>query len=317
MASTPNPEPAREHDPDARGIAATYLATFAGNLGPEPAEMMPSDFVLNDGSGWRRAHRGPSVDDLRLAFGPGPAMSLYFLNEDGHGHVAAVDVDGDGAGERALRIARVAIAWGAPPTVVDVSRSGVHLWWSLTRRLPAVALRRALQALVQEAALADDRTVELRPTGEHGMGGCLRAPGTRSPKDGKRSQLVDPVTGAPLPTRLAEVLALLSQVDADRWLEIGERYRPPAPPPPRAPDPMGSRFEAAVPVSAVLQRDFGVERAGPGRTVRCPVHDDRAASLSIARDDRRAWCHAPACELHRDGHGVSAWDLARLAGVPA
>jgi len=63
----------------------------------------------------------------------------------------------------------------------------------------------------------------------------------------------------------------------------------------------------------VLRRELGVENAAPGRTIRCPCHDDRAPSLSIARDDSRVWCHAPSCDLSADGRGQDAYGLWALA----
>lgn len=57
----------------------------------------------------------------------------------------------------------------------------------------------------------------------------------------------------------------------------------------------------------------GVLNAKPGRTVRCPAHDDRHASLSVLRDDRRAVCKSGGCPW--SGRGVTAADV--LALVPA
>lgn len=78
-----------------------------------------------------------------------------------------------------------------------------------------------------------------------------------------------------------------------------------------------ARFKAAWTVSAVLAGRWGVVNAAPGRNVRCPAHEDRSPSLSIARDDGRVWCHAPGCLLANDGRGRDAWDLERLAGGTA
>jgi hypothetical protein len=72
-------------------------------------------------------------------------------------------------------------------------------------------------------------------------------------------------------------------------------------------------FNETVTVSEVLARDFGVPNAAPGRTVRCPRHDDRHPSLSVFPDDRRAMCHSAGCVLNGDGRGHDAWGLARLA----
>jgi DNA primase len=73
------------------------------------------------------------------------------------------------------------------------------------------------------------------------------------------------------------------------------------------------RFNAAVGVTTVLARQYGLD-AVPGRTVRCPAHEDRHASLSVLPDDRRVYCHSPACPLNDGGRGADAWALASLAG---
>ena len=65
---------------------------------------------------------------------------------------------------------------------------------------------------------------------------------------------------------------------------------------------------------AVLAREWGVPNATPGRSVRCPAHEDQNPSLSIARDDSRAWCHASVCALHGpNGAGHDAYSLWQLA----
>lgn len=69
------------------------------------------------------------------------------------------------------------------------------------------------------------------------------------------------------------------------------------------------RFNDSVNVSEVLRRDYGIETRS-GRAVRCPFHDDRHPSLSILRDDRRAYCHAGTCWGNNNGRGRDAWDLA-------
>lgn len=56
----------------------------------------------------------------------------------------------------------------------------------------------------------------------------------------------------------------------------------------------------------------GVLNAKPGRTVRCPAHDDKHASLSILPDDRRAICKG-SCEWA--GRGVIAADVLAQVSV--
>lgn len=74
------------------------------------------------------------------------------------------------------------------------------------------------------------------------------------------------------------------------------------------------RFNRSVPVTLVLARDYGMT-VTPGRNVRCPFHDDRSPSLSVSKDDRRAWCHSPSCWAYgeRAEQGRDAWDLAHRA----
>ena len=65
-------------------------------------------------------------------------------------------------------------------------------------------------------------------------------------------------------------------------------------------------------VSLALRDVFGMD-ATPGKSARCPMHDDRAASLSVLRDDLRAICHAP-CEW--GAPGVTASDIRKLSKEP-
>jgi DNA primase len=50
----------------------------------------------------------------------------------------------------------------------------------------------------------------------------------------------------------------------------------------------------------------------PGRSVRCPKHDDSSPSLSISRDDGRAYCFNQSCILWHDGYGVDAYELDKI-----
>ena len=47
----------------------------------------------------------------------------------------------------------------------------------------------------------------------------------------------------------------------------------------------------------------------PGRSVKCPMHDDRSPSLTIFADNKRALCHSATCAWNNGGHGVSAWEI--------
>lgn len=50
----------------------------------------------------------------------------------------------------------------------------------------------------------------------------------------------------------------------------------------------------------------------PGRSVRCPMHDDSTPSLSISRDDGRGYCFNQSCILWHDGYGVDAYELNKI-----
>lgn len=78
-----------------------------------------------------------------------------------------------------------------------------------------------------------------------------------------------------------------------------------------APQPAREMRDTGSVSDALIAR--GVLNARPGRTVRCPAHEDRHASLSILRDNRRAICKAASCPW--SGRGVIAADV--LAMVSA
>ena len=82
-----------------------------------------------------------------------------------------------------------------------------------------------------------------------------------------------------------------------------------------------ARFNAEHGVCEVLLRDWDTDPSTtqPGRSIRCPAHDDSSPSLSISKDDDRVWCHVPACILAGDltdkgsYRGHDAFSLAVLA----
>jgi hypothetical protein len=141
----------------------------------------------------------------------------------------------------------------------------------------------------------------------------LRDVGTR----GVRWLRYRPGPGAAWPkgTDAADVLAGLEPavarelvlLFADSWAEPV-----PEPPPPPAPVYSPAKLEGSGSVSAALFERYGLH-ATPGRSVRCPAHEDRRASLSVLRDDLRAVCHAGSCPW--SGRGVIARDV--LEGVRA
>jgi hypothetical protein len=292
-------------------IHAVYLALFTPRV----------DDHATYRDGWHRARAPLPVADL-VAREP---RSLYFLDDEGTGHVAAHDCDGSEGVANGVRLARELWAAGIP-AYVELSRSGAHVWVSNDELLPARVLRWGLQAVRQRAGLADDKSVELRPSTDMAgtLGGCLRAPMTRSPKTGESAPLVDPRTMEPLHDKIAGMLLRFEQADADRWRELAATYQPPVLDMPTgrarsAGHDLIAEFNAKVTVTQVLEREYGVIGARPGRAIRCisPGHDDRHPSMSILPDDRRVFCHWPGCELHNGGRGRDAFDLWKLAQAVA
>lgn len=77
-----------------------------------------------------------------------------------------------------------------------------------------------------------------------------------------------------------------------------------------APSSPIAEFNAAIRVSAVLRREYALQEAAPRATVACPAQD---GVLSIAADDRRAWCTEPACPVAARPKGADAYALAQFA----
>lgn len=69
-------------------------------------------------------------------------------------------------------------------------------------------------------------------------------------------------------------------------------------------------FNANNTITSILAQ-YGVN-AVPGRTVRCLMHDDSSPSLSISKDDGRAFCFNQSCILWHDGHGVDQFELNKI-----
>ena len=56
-----------------------------------------------------------------------------------------------------------------------------------------------------------------------------------------------------------------------------------------------AEIKAALPITAVLSH-YGLA-AGPKGAMRCPFHDDRAASMKVYPDTNTAYCFAGSCEV--------------------
>ncbi len=284
--------------------AECYRHTFAARQ---------DDFVSWSGTAWARAGRELTADAVLAGIdGSGPPLSGYFLTPQSTGHVAAIDFDSDDGMASAARCRDLLLRRGAP-SYVEASRRGAHLWVVIDRALPGLTLRRFLRAAVRDAGVEQTPKVEFRPAQDEirpdGYGSPLRLPTMPNPKTGLRYPVLD-VTGRPLPPRLddlvlaidfapAYVVESMAQALAMRPSEMPASYFP----------PKCLRQGPVESVVAVLEELWGVQRAVPGRATKCPCHEDRNPSLSIARDEERCWCHAPSCVLNNDGRGRGPAEL--------
>lgn len=295
---------------DADAVLAEFWATFAGD--PlrhqiwEPSWSPPS---------WHDLDAPPSSETLEAALRGGPAVGACFLTDDSATHVAAVDVDAPDGWPIVLGIARTMLDAGVS-CYVEHSRRGGHIRVILDTVISAVAARRGLMAAVQMAGFDPaDAKIELRPDRDRKTspfaGGKLRLPYMRHPATGEIYPLLDPATETPIGAKASAALLALDLADAGRIVDLAERYIAPM-----IEVPTIRRQERAhdqdETVTAVLARLYGVV-ATPGRSIRCPLHDDHNPSMRIAPDDRRAWCHSTGCIANEGGRGVTAWRLAALA----
>lgn len=69
-------------------------------------------------------------------------------------------------------------------------------------------------------------------------------------------------------------------------------------------------FNETNTITSILSQ-YGVN-AVPGKTVRCPMHDDSSPSLSISSNDKRGYCFSQSCILWHDGYGVDPFELNKI-----
>ncbi len=248
-----------------------------------------------------------------------PPVSAYMDDREGNTHVLAVDFDRDDGWDLGLRLARVIAADGGRP-YVERSRRGCHLW-ATSEVLPGETVRRALRYWLGrvDREAARDPKVEVMPMavqrGPETVGHSLRLPLMPHQRTGERHPLCDP-DGKPVGGTLGETMLAVADTPAAVVRAAAEKVKVgvteiSVPPWARHPQREGGD------VVAILQ-EHGVQRAAPGRTVRCPLHEDGSASMTISRDSERVWCHAPHCDAYNDGRGLGADQLVRaLTGVPS
>jgi hypothetical protein len=280
--------------------------------------------------GWRPV-REPLTGEVVLAglAGKGPSISGYMIAPGSVSHVLAIDFDTDAGLDQAKVLASF-MTGQRLPAYVETSRRGGHLWCVLDDILPAVLIRSSAKALLQAAGLPDeDPHIEIRPGSDRvdaewhqhvsgavvgtGLGHALRLPTMPHPKTGKRGQIMHP-NGTTVGRSMAQIILDWDIAPASRLAPWAERWRRP----PVTHIPAEYRVSTDYPeetstASEILRDLWGVANAAPGRSVRCPAHEDKMPSLSILRDDRRAICKAGHCILNNDGHGRGTYELRKLA----
>lgn len=286
------------------GVLSLYIGTFAARL----------DEYVRDSS--QHVHEPLTPDVAFAALGVGGfSVSGYLAVPDDDGrmttHVGAIDFDT----EDGLVKARSVRSWLSSHGVeglLEESRRGAHLWVFTTVMMYASTVRNALRAA---AILADCdmRHTEVFPklsASDWGVG-ALRMPLMRHPKSGVRYPVYAP-SGASL-KRVQDVIS--TAVDCEVPPEAIRALAGPLngveqPWPQNAYPRASGAVLGPVPGVTEVLAGYGIT-VRPGKANLCPFHDDRQASLSVARDDERAWCKAPTCPLNNDGRGLGSFTLAK------
>jgi len=264
--------------------------------------------------GWRPV-REEMTAEVVLTGLAGPGIGGYMIHPGSTSHVVAVDFDTDDGLQQGYTLAGI-MNWNGLPTYVETSRRGSHLWCVLDEVLPAVAIRFALRALLAESGLpTNDPHIELRPGSDHveddGLGHALRLPFMPHPKTGQRGTMIGP--DGPVAAHLSAVILDWQLAPASVLHDWSMKWIPPTP---RVPDhfrPPRVYPEETSTASEILASLWGVPNARANRSVRCPAHDDRHASLNIFPDDQRAMCMAGGCVLNNNDHGRGTYELRTLA----
>ena len=280
-----------------------------------------ADWTDTDGGHWY-AVRHPLTPDIVEAalLKKRRPISAYMEDSAGLTHVLAVDIDRDDGWDVGMRLAATADKDGCH-LYPEHSRRGCHLWGMVTEQLPGPTVHAALVYWMDrtDRVVAKDLKVEIMPKpvsrGPDTLGFALRLPMMAHQRTGQWYPLCG-MDGQPLGKRIRDILLAVEDTPAEVVRTAASKAPNPVdlnrlpfeirPPRVRRPDeePSASELLASV---------WGVVNALPGRAVKCPRHEDRNPSLSVARDDHRVFCKSPECEWYRDGKGVGSLELALLA----
>jgi hypothetical protein len=285
--------------------------------------------------GWvkdSRAHIGEplTIEVARAALAAGgSSVSGYTATWRGEGdtrhamtHIGAIDFDLEDGLIRATRVRDFLHEHGITGMVME-SRRGAHLWIQTIGdglhdsepqgMVPAGVVRRALEAAIALLDMTDPKVeVFPRPSRAEWGAGALRMPLMKHPKTGVRYPAHDPhdrpVTS--LSGLLDLVMGGVSPYKALTGL-AGAATTPMTYPSPGAAQRLARPRSGDVPLVSDILAGLGTAIT-PGRSIRCPFHEDRKASLSIADDDQRVWCKSPECPAYNDGKGIGSLALAAL-----
>jgi len=246
-------------------------------------------------------------------------------------HIGAIDFDMQDGMEHARKMRKNLMDDWSIPSLLVGSRRGAHLWVTTHFKggmVPAGVMRVGLSNMVAMMDL-DPAKAEVFPKqsdADWGVG-ALRMPLMRHPKTGVRYSAHDMEDREV--NRISDLVGVMADLMNDTSLNDLYRLAKAVPVQQTYPVPQGPYRKPSVAtgdadtVSVLLSRHFGVQ-PNPGHSVKCPFHDDRHASLQVAKDDERCWCKSPTCEMYNDGRGYGSIELARylershpVAGKPA
>lgn len=290
---------------------ATWFALYIGHFAAQS-----SDYVRQDvGGGKWTVHKPLTPEVVYESFTTGHFAVSGFMARWREvlveTHVGAIDFDTEAGLEQAHAVQSLLEGVHVGSMLVH-SRRGAHLWVHADAVMPGATMRRALFNALTLIGL-DDEKIEVFPKRSGSPFGCgaLRMPLMKHPGTGVRY----PVEGyhGDLLTQVQQVVFLA----VDRTTPVGALYLLAGPEDVETRYPgweavYGARRPVSDDPSAVSVLASAGLPALPGRSVRCPLHDDRHASLSISADDERVWCKSPSCPLHNGGRGVGSRDLERL-----
>jgi hypothetical protein len=250
-----------------------------------------------------------TVELLIDAYTKGYSVSGYTADKDLNTYVGAIDFDKADMAD--IKAVRETMTKTGIPTLLAHSRRGAHLWVHVGggKTLPAGVMNRALEQVIRltnNSLLGKCEVFPKKSSSPYGVG-ALRLPLMTHPKtkvrypcedmDGNRlTKLIEVVSTIQYtPVHILKALAEQGPVEYPRGL--GE-YRKPT-----------TIKNAGSAVDLLM--GMGVQ-ATPGHNARCPFHEDRHASMSVAEDDQRVWCKSPECIAYNGGRGLGTLALARM-----